>query len=128
MPSFAATIWDGRLHGRGAVDDKGSAIASVFALAAARAALAACGAAPKNTILLMFRTDEDCNWQDMEIYRSRHSLASSGFSPDGDFPIVNSEKGILAIRLSSSQDANGILQSAAGGNRQTRCRHTRRPS
>ncbi|MFA4931381.1 MAG: Sapep family Mn(2+)-dependent dipeptidase [Caldisericia bacterium] len=117
LPPFAATIRDGRLYGRGAVDDKGPAIATVFALAAARAALAASGVEPKNAILLMFGTDEECAWQDMEIYRSRHSLPSSGFSPDGDFPIVNSEKGILAVRLSSSQDANGVLQSAAGGNR-----------
>jgi len=117
LPPFAATIRDGRLYGRGAVDDKGPAIATVFALAAARAALAACEAAPKNAILLMFGTDEECNWQDMEVYRSRHSLPSSGFSPDGDFPIVNSEKGILAVRLSSSQNANGMLQSAAGGTR-----------
>jgi succinyl-diaminopimelate desuccinylase len=108
---------DGRLYGRGAVDDKGPAIATIFALAAARAALAASGAEPKNAILLMFGTDEECTWQDMDVYRSRHSLPSSGFSPDGDFPIVNSEKGILAIRLSSSQEPNGMLQSAAGGNR-----------
>lgn len=117
LPPFAATIRDGRLYGRGAVDDKGPAVATVFALAAARAALVASGVEPKNAILLMFGTDEECTWQDMEIYRSRHSLPSSGFSPDGDFPIVNSEKGILAIRLSSSQDANGMLQSATGGNR-----------
>ena len=117
LPPFAATIQDGRLYGRGAVDDKGPAIATVFALAAARAALTAHRVVPKNAILLMFGTDEECTWQDMEIYRSRHSMPSSGFSPDGDFPIVNSEKGILAIRLSSSQGANVILQSATGGNR-----------
>jgi succinyl-diaminopimelate desuccinylase len=117
MPPFAATMLDGRLYGRGAVDDKGPAIATIFALAAARAALAASGAEPRNAILLMFGTDEECTWQDMDVYRSRHTLPSSGFSPDGDFPIVNSEKGILAIRLSSSQDAHGILRSATGGNR-----------
>ena len=75
------------------------------------------GVKPKNAILLMFGTDEECNWQDMDVYRSRHSLPSSGFSPDGDFPIVNSEKGILAFRLSSTQDPNSMLQSATGGNR-----------
>lgn len=117
LPPFAATIRDGRLYGRGAVDDKGPAIASLFALAAARAALSESGMEPKNAILLMFGTDEECNWEDMDTYRSRHSLPSSGFSPDGDFPIVNSEKGILAFRLRSTQDANGMLQSATGGNR-----------
>ena len=64
LPPFAATIRDGRLYGRGAVDDKGPAIATVFALAAARAALAASGVEPKNAILLMFGTDEECTWQD----------------------------------------------------------------
>jgi len=117
VPPFAATIRNGRLYGRGAVDDKGPAISSLFALAAARAALSEAGLKPRNAILLTFGADEECNWEDMDMYRARHSLPLSGFSPDGDFPIVNSEKGILAFRLSSVQKANGMLLSAAGGNR-----------
>ncbi|MCE5193608.1 MAG: Sapep family Mn(2+)-dependent dipeptidase [Candidatus Cryosericum sp.] len=115
MPPFAATIQDGRLYGRGAVDDKGPAIATIYALAAARAALEASSIEPKNAIVLLFGTDEESDWMDMKTYLRHHQLPTSGFSPDGDFPIVNSEKGILALRLSSSQKTEGILRSARGG-------------
>ncbi len=115
MPPFAATIQDGRLYGRGAVDDKGPAIATIYALAAARAALESSGIEPRNAIVLLFGTDEESDWMDMTTYLQHHQLPTSGFSPDGDFPIVNSEKGILALRLSSLQKTDGMLKSAHGG-------------
>ncbi|MHB8107789.1 MAG: Sapep family Mn(2+)-dependent dipeptidase, partial [Candidatus Cryosericum sp.] len=115
LPPFAATIRDGRLYGRGAVDDKGPAIATIYALAAARAALESSGIEPKNAIVLLFGTDEESDWLDMTTYMQHHQLPTSGFSPDGDFPVVNSEKGILALRLSSTKKTTGMLKSAHGG-------------
>ncbi|MHB8071756.1 MAG: Sapep family Mn(2+)-dependent dipeptidase [Candidatus Cryosericum sp.] len=115
LPPFAATIRDGRLYGRGTVDDKGPAIATIYALAAARAALESSGIEPRNAIVLLFGTDEESDWQDMTTYMQHHQLPTSGFSPDGDFPVVNSEKGILALRLSSTKKTTGMLKSAHGG-------------
>jgi len=115
LPPFAATIRDGRLYGRGAIDDKGPAIATIYALAAARAALESSGIKPRNAIVLLFGTDEESDWMDMTTYMQRHELPASGFSPDGDFPVVNNEKGILALRLSSAEKATGMLKSAHGG-------------
>lgn len=115
VPPFAATVRDGRLYGRGAVDDKGPAIATIYALAAARAALESSGIEPTNAIVLLFGTDEESDWMDMTTYLQRHELPASGFSPDGDFPVVNSEKGILALRLSSMRKTTGMLASARGG-------------
>jgi succinyl-diaminopimelate desuccinylase len=115
LPPFAATIQDGRLYGRGAIDDKGPAIATIYALAAARAALESSGIEPRNAIVLLFGTDEESDWMDMTTYVQRHQLPASGFSPDGDFPVVNNEKGILALRLSSAQTTASMLRSARGG-------------
>ncbi len=117
LPPFAATIRDGRLYGRGAVDDKGPAIASIYALAAARAAIEASGAKTRNAVVLLFGTDEESDWLDMTTYQQHHRLPVSGFSPDGDFPVVNSEKGILALQLSSTRKIDSMLVSACGGTR-----------
>jgi succinyl-diaminopimelate desuccinylase len=117
VPPFAATLREGRLYGRGSIDDKGPAIASIFALAAARSALETAGIEPSHAILLLFGTDEESDWRDMEYYRAHHGLPSSGFSPDGDFPIVNGEKGILGLRLASMKGAGSMLKAAKGGTR-----------
>src|SRR5450756_3104105 len=68
VPPFAGTIKDGRLYGRGSTDDKGPAIASIFALAAARAALQAQHIEPRNAIMLLFGTDEETGMADFDYY------------------------------------------------------------
>ena len=115
VPPFEATIRDGRLYGRGTLDDKGPAIATIYALAAARAVLQLSGTEPENAIVLLFGTDEESEWADMTAYQQRYGLPSSGFSPDGDFPVVNSEKGLLGLRLHGAAQERSTLRSACGG-------------
>jgi len=102
VPPFAGTIKDGRLYGRGSTDDKGPAVAAIFALGAARAALEAQHIEPKNAIMLLFGTDEESGWEDFDHYFKKYGVPQSGFSPDADFPIVNGEKGILTCSWSAT--------------------------
>lgn len=117
VPPFAGTIKDGRLYGRGSTDDKGPAIATIFALAAARAALEAKHIEPKNSIMLLFGTDEESGWADFDYYFKKYGIPEAGFSPDAEFPIVNGEKGILNLQLVGHGARGGILRHAEGGTR-----------
>jgi succinyl-diaminopimelate desuccinylase len=117
VPPFAGTIKDGRLYGRGSTDDKGPAIASIFALAAARAALQAQHIEPRNAIMLLFGTDEESGMVDFDYYFKKYGIPEAGFSPDGEFPIVNGEKGILNLQLVGHGMHGGILRHAEGGTR-----------
>ncbi|MGB9666687.1 MAG: dipeptidase PepV [Candidatus Cryosericum sp.] len=117
VPPFAGTIKDGRLYGRGSTDDKGPAIATIFALAAARAALEAKHIEPKNAIMLLFGTDEESGWEDFDYYFKKYGIPEAGFSPDAEFPIVNGEKGILNLQLVGHGARGGILRHAEGGTR-----------
>ena len=117
VPPFAGTIKDGRLYGRGSTDDKGPAVAAIFALGAARAALEAQHIEPKNAIMLLFGTDEESGWEDFDHYFKKYGVPQSGFSPDADFPIVNGEKGILNLQLVGHATKGSILRRAQGGSR-----------
>ncbi len=117
VPPFAGSIKDGRLYGRGSTDDKGPGIASIFALAAARAALQAQHIEPKNTVMLLFGTDEESGWGDFDYYFKKYGVPEAGFSPDAEFPIVNGEKGILNLQLVGHAKKGGILRRAEGGTR-----------
>ena len=117
VPPFAGTVKDGRLYGRGSTDDKGPAVATIFALAAARAALQAQHIEPRNSIMLLFGTDEESGWGDFDYYSKKYGVPEAGFSPDAEFPIVNGEKGILNLQLVGHGTRGGILRHLEGGTR-----------
>jgi succinyl-diaminopimelate desuccinylase len=117
VPPFAGTIKDDRLYGRGSVDNKGPGVATIFALAAARAAFQATGVEPRNSIALLFGTDEESGWADFDYYAKKYGVPEAGFSPDAEFPVVNGEKGILNLQLVGHGTHGGILHHASGGTR-----------
>lgn len=95
-PPFAGTIADGRIYGRGAIDDKGPAVAALFALKA----LADSGTKLKRRYRVIAGLDEESGMRCMKRYRETEEIPENGFSPDSRFPVVNAEKGILHFALS----------------------------
>jgi succinyl-diaminopimelate desuccinylase len=92
---FKLTLENGRLYGRGVNDDKGAVIASIYALKAVMDS-----EIPMNKrFRIIFGCDEESGWECMEHYFAAEEMPDYGFSPDGPFPIVNREKGILRIKL-----------------------------
>lgn len=111
-PPFGGIVEDGRIWGRGAMDDKGPAIAALFALKKLKDE----GFTPKKKIKLIVGLNEECGWKCIEHYNKVAHMPDTGFSPDANFPVIYAEKGILHIRADFPVEKN-LFSSLAGGER-----------
>ncbi len=109
-PAFGAQLIDGRIYGRGALDDKGPAIAAIFALAAVKS----CGIPLERTVRLMMGCDEECGMGCMKHYIENRPLPDIAFSPDANYPLVNSEKGIFHCCFEKSFSSPSAITLNAG--------------
>ncbi len=93
---YGGTVADGKLFGRGAIDDKGPAAAAIFALKAVKDAGVKFG---RRVRIIVGCDEESGRWDCMSHYFKHAEMPTCGFSPDADFPIINSEMGILIFNL-----------------------------
>ena len=102
---------DGRLYGRGTIDDKGPSMAALYAMACVRSL----GVPMKRRCRLILGADEECGGGDIAHYYASEPEAPVTVSPDGDFPVINLEKGGFMGRVTApfSGDA-GIVSVTAG--------------
>lgn len=91
---------NGVLTGRGTIDDKGPAVASLYAMKA----LKELGIPLKKGVRLIFGTNEENGGDDIEYYCEKHALPPMVFTPDGEYPVINGEKGMLRIYISAELD------------------------
>lgn len=96
-PPFSATIEDGKIYARGAVDDKGPAICSLYAMKI----LKDLNIKLNKRVRLIIGTDEETKWRGIKEYFKTYEMPDLGFSPDADFPVIYGEKGIMSIDLIS---------------------------
>lgn len=96
LPAFEGVEKDGRIYGRGAIDNKGPAIAALYAI---KAISDNCIQLNKK-VRLIFGADEETTWTDMDYYKEHEQIPDIAFSPDGEYPVINIEKGVLHIELS----------------------------
>ena len=80
---------DGMLYGRGTDDDKGPVAAVLLAMQAVKDL----GVPLKKNVRLLLGTDEESGSQDIAYYYGKEPYAPCTFSPDGEFPVINLEKG-----------------------------------
>ena len=109
---WAATVGeDGKLYGRGVVDDKGPAVASVYAM---KDVLASGKKLNKRIRIIFGQTEEAGSWDDMKYYKAHEELPVMGITPDADFPAIYGEKGILHFTLSMPIKKAGFLEVTGG--------------
>lgn len=94
-PPFGGVIEDGKLYGRGTMDDKGPAVVCLYALYALKEE----GFRPNRKIKLIVGCNEETGWACMEHYKQVAHMPEEGFTPDADFPVIYAEKGIAHLRF-----------------------------
>lgn len=107
---FRLTEKDGVLYGRGVIDDKGPAVAALFAMKCVKEL----GFPMKKGVRLIFGTNEENGSLDLEIYKKHEKFPPMVFTPDAAFPVINIEKGMARSRFSGKY-IGGALKSFHGG-------------
>ena len=104
---FGGEIRDGKIFGRGSMDDKGPTMAALYAMAALRDS----GLPLKRRIRILFGTNEETGSNDMKYYKSHGGeLPVMGFTPDGEYPVSNGEKGIINVNYEADYTQTGDVR------------------
>ena len=120
FPPFGAAINDElsaggvpgvKIWGRGTMDDKGPAVATLWCLKALKDE----GFRPKRKIKLIVGCNEESGWACLDHYNKAAHMPEEGFSPDADFPAIYAEKGILHFSASFQTETPPFLSLTAGG-------------
>nr|WP_044642130.1 dipeptidase PepV [Risungbinella massiliensis] len=118
-PAFAPEIREGKLYARGAVDDKGPAMAAYYGMKIVQEL----GLPLSKRVRLILGADEESKWRCVEHYFQVEEKPEAGFTPDADFPLIAAEKGFYDIQSSGSLEpaeaveGQWLLQSFEAGQR-----------
>ncbi len=113
---FGGELIEGKIYGRGTIDDKGPTIACFYAMKA----LKELGFKPEKRVRMILGLDEETNWDGMKYYLSKVNPPDFGIAPDGDFPVIHGEMGIIVFdickKIGRSFEKGIELRSLKGGN------------
>jgi len=87
---FAPKESDGKIYGRGSADDKGPFAAALLALIALKKQ----GVRLPFGVRIIVGTDEECGSEDLAYFLKHDRFAPHVFSPDAEFPVITTEKGM----------------------------------
>ncbi|SNS67699.1 succinyl-diaminopimelate desuccinylase [Anaerovirgula multivorans] len=116
-PPYEAHIHDGKIFGRGTIDDKGPAMAAIYAMKAIKES----NISLNKKIRIIFGTNEESGWECMKHYLSKEKAPDMAFTPDAEYPVIYGEKGIITFDYEKNfKDACNCsvkIKSIKGGNR-----------
>ena len=114
-PPFELDIREGVMYGRGVSDDKGPLVAALYALAR----LSKEHVRLNGRVRLIAGCNEEEGSACIKHYAAHCELPRVSFTPDSDFPVTASEKGILQaeITLPRCEETATRLLSLIGGTR-----------
>ena len=93
-PPFTCTIVGDRIYGRGTTDDKGPLIGALYAMKC----IQDLNIQLKSGVRLLVGGAEETGKRiDLTYYHDRHEFPPNIVALDGEFPVVNAEKGIVRV-------------------------------
>ena len=110
-PPFACTVDDGYIYGRGAIDDKGPSVAVLWAVKA----LKELNVPLSKGFRIIFGGNEEQGCNDIAYYQTKEAFPPMVFTPDGSFPVLNCEKGMVHLTFSAPYSDDNITE--ISGNR-----------
>lgn len=108
---FNLTEKNGVLYGRGTIDDKGPAVAALYALKCVKELKIPL----EKGVRLIFGTNEENGSDDLKIFKKHDKFPPKVFTPDGSFPVINIEKGMMRSKFTGSISENSAVVSFSGG-------------
>lgn len=110
-PPFEGRLAKGFIWGRGVVDDKGPAVMCLYALKAIKDLKLPLS----KRIWIIIGTSEEAEWTDIASFREEFPVPDYGFSPDGEFPIFNREKGYCDVKMVFNEPCLDMLETLESG-------------
>ena len=101
-PPYGAEIHDGKIYGRGSIDDKGPAMACTICYEGFKRIQSSVEVKDQ----IIFGTNEETDWGCMKYYFEHEKSPDIGFTPDANFPVIHGEKGIIKFDLVKDINTN----------------------
>lgn len=116
-PPYGAEIHDGKMYGRGTMDDKGPIMSALYGLKAIKDLKLPLS----KKVRIIFGTDEETGSEDIAYYLQREKAPIAGFTPDAEYPIIYAEKGLTVFDivkdLNNRENSDVRIKYVKGGTR-----------
>ena len=109
---FKMTLIDGKYYGRGTSDDKGAVACSLAALRMLKEKESTF----TKRIRLILGCNEETGSRGVEHYIEQEGYVDCGFTPDGEFPLVFSEKGMIRNIFSMKSEKIENIEAGTASN------------
>lgn len=112
VPPFSGEVVGKNMISRGVLDNKGPIISALHSMKA----LKECVPTFNHRVRIIFGTNEESGDEDIKYYLSKEKAPKYAFTPDGQFPVVFSEKGIYTFSFKDSflKEKTSILDIVGG--------------
>ncbi|WP_270647070.1 dipeptidase PepV [Paeniclostridium hominis] len=101
---YGGEIDNGKIYGRGVLDNKGPIISALYGLKA----IANSNIKLDKKVRIIFGTNEETGFNDIPYYLSKEKPPIMGFTPDCKYPVVYGERGIGRLNIKKKINLSGI--------------------